>query len=72
MIYTYKAKKLQSCMSTLLNIQLLAPYLWITGIISIVSWTIVEWTFVAWSKVPNEGGILDSCCQDRCCLTFKV
>ena len=52
MIYTYKAKKLQSCMSSLVNIQLFAPHLWITGIISIVSWTIVEWIFVSLSKVP--------------------
>ena len=39
-------------MSSLVNIQLLLPHLWITDFISIVSWTIVEWTFVAWSKVP--------------------
>ena len=52
--YTYKAKKLQSCTSSLVNIQLLVPHLWITGLILIVSWTIVECTFVAWSKVPRK------------------
>ena len=39
-------------MSSLVNIQLLLPHLWITDFISIVSWTIVEWIFVSLSKVP--------------------
>ena len=34
MIYTYKAKKLQSCMSSLVNIQLLVPEIWIAELIS--------------------------------------